>query len=250
MTSAAAAHLGDSDQMTPARTLLFNFFMAATTVVMGILFLPALADRRAARAVTRWWARIMLAGLAMICGIRHRVVGAEHIPTSGAIVAGNHQSMWETIVLLALLPRPAMVLKRELLRIPIYGWWAHRTGVPIDRHGGAKSLRKLQRETERHIARGDQIVVFPEGTRGAPGALGPLQPGVAGMYLAAARPVTPIVHNSGAFWRHPGGAKTPGVITIRFQPPIAEKLPRRAFMKLLDAALRLPPTAEGGGDAP
>ena len=250
MTSAAAAHPGDSDQMAAARTLLFNFFMAATTVAMGILFLPALTDRRAARAVTRLWAHIMLGGLAVICGVRHRVVGAEHIPASGAIVAGNHQSMWETIVLLALLPRPAMVLKRELLRIPIYGWWAHRTGVPIDRHGGAKSLRKLQRETERHIARGDQIVVFPEGTRGPPGDLGPLQPGVAGMYLAAARPVTPVVHNSGEFWRHPGGAKSPGVITIRFLPPIAEKMPRREFMKRLDAALRQPPTAEGGADAP
>lgn len=235
--------------MIAARSYLFSFFMAATTVVMGVIFLPALADRRSARAITRIWAKFMLGGLRIICGVRHEVVSPESIPTSGAIVAGNHQSMWETIALLALLPRPAMVLKRELLQIPIYGWWAHRTGIPIDRSGGAKALRKLQRETKCHIERGDQIVVFPEGTRGAPGSLGPLQPGVAGMYLAANRPVTPLVHDSGRVWRHPSGLKTPGLITIRFLPPISPDLPRRDFMKALEKALRAAPIPRADSEA-
>ncbi len=224
--------------MVAARSLLFSLYVGLVTGVMGMLFLPALIDRRAARTITLLWARTILAGLAAICGLRFRCLGAENIPTSGAIVAANHQSMWETIALIALLRRPAMVLKKELLRVPVYGWWAARTGVPIDRSAGAKAIRLLRKETVLHIARGDQIVVFPEGTRGPPGALGPLQPGVAAMYLAADAPVTPVVHNSGDFWRHPSDMKTPGIITIRFLPAIPSGLPRRQFMAALEAALR------------
>src|SRR3990167_3726477 len=230
--------------MTAARSFLFDLYLALVTAVMGLACLPALADRRAARAVTRLWAQTVLGGLALICGIRHRIEGEENIPNEPMIVAANHQSMWETIALLAVLPRPAVVFKKELLRVPVYGWWAHRTGVPVDRNAGAKALRMLRRETDRHIARGDQIIVFPEGTRGGPGGLWPLQPGIAGMYLIADKPVVPVVHNSGEFWRYPSGMKTPGVITMRFLPPIPSKLTRRAFMPALDAALRQPP--DGG----
>jgi 1-acyl-sn-glycerol-3-phosphate acyltransferase len=230
--------LPETGTMIPARSFLFDVFIVLLTTVMGVILLPALLDRRAARTATRIWAKIVLAGLALICGIRHRIYGAENIPPGRAIVASNHQSMWETIVLLAILPRPAIVFKRELERIPIYGWWARRTGVPVDRNAGAKALRMLRRAAERHMARGDQIVVFPEGTRGPPGSLGPLQPGIAGMYLVADAPTTPVVHNSGEFWRHPSGLKEPGTISIRFLPAIPPHLPRRAFMPALDAALR------------
>lgn len=229
--------------MIALRSVLFDIFMAMTTAIMGVILIPALADRRAARAVTRLWSRIMLGGLGILCGLRYRVIGEEFIPRDAAIVAGNHQSMWETIALIALLDRPAMVLKKELLRVPVYGWWAHRTGVPIDRSAGARAIRKLRRETEIHIARGDQIVVFPEGTRRPPGEIGSLQPGVAGMYLAADSPVTPFVHNSGEYWTSSNGRKAPGEITIRFLPPIEPNLGRKAFMKALDAALRTPATS-------
>jgi 1-acyl-sn-glycerol-3-phosphate acyltransferase len=224
--------------MAALRAHLFAAFMAVLTGVMGLAFLPALADRRAARAITRLWAKINLAALALLCGVRYRIDGVEHMPSGPAIVAANHQSQWETIALLALLPRPAMVLKKELVRIPVYGWWAARTGVPVDRGAGSKALRLLRRRTEIHIARGDQIVVFPEGTRGPPGKLGDLQPGVAGMYLVANAPVTPVVHNSGEYWRHPGPAIVPGEITLRFLPPIPPNQPRKAFMPALETALR------------
>ena len=131
-----------------------------------------------------------------------------------------------------------MVFKKELKRVPVYGWWASRTGVPVDRSAGARAIRMLRRETERHIARGDQIVVFPEGTRGAPGAMGPLQPGVAGMYLIADAPIYPVVHNSGTVWAHPSGLKTPGEVAIEFLPSIAPGLQKRAFMSKLDEAMR------------
>jgi 1-acyl-sn-glycerol-3-phosphate acyltransferase len=231
--------------MIAARSYLFSFYIAFVTGVMGLALLPALIDRRFARSITTLWAKVVLSGLKIICGLSFRVLGAENIPRGGAIVAVNHQSMWETVALIALLARPAMVLKKELLRVPVYGWWAARTGVPIDRNAGAKALRRLRRETKLHIARGDQIVVFPEGTRGPPGELGALQPGVAGMYLAADAPVTPVVHNSGEFWLHPSGRKSPGSVTIRFLPPIPPNLPRRDFMHSLEAALRQKPAADG-----
>lgn len=230
--------------MTAARSFLFDVFLAVLTATMGIVLLPALVDRRSARAFTRLWARILLVGLGVICGVRHRVFGEDHIPREGAIVVANHQSMWETIALLALLPRPAIVFKKELRRIPVYGWWASRLGVPVDRGAGAKAIRMLRRETERHIALGDQIVVFPEGTRGQPGGLGPLQPGVAGMYSAANAPIAPIVHNSGEFWRHPGGLKQPGTISIRFLPQIPSGLSRKMLMPAIEAALRTQATEE------
>ena len=108
--------------MTAARSFLFDLYLALVTAVMGLACLPALADRRAARAVTRLWAQTVLGGLALICGIRHRIEGEENIPNEPMIVAANHQSMWETIALLAVLPRPAVVFKKELLRVPVYGW--------------------------------------------------------------------------------------------------------------------------------
>ena len=227
--------------MNALRAHLFTLVMALLTLIMGIVLLPALVDRRAARGATRAWALIVLAALRLLCGVSHRVVGAEHAPKSSAIVAGNHQSQWETIALLAILDRPAMVLKKELLRIPVYGWWAARTGVPVDRSAGAKAIRLLRRETDLHLTRGDQIVIFPEGTRGDPGGLGPLQAGVAAMYLAANAPVTPVVHNSGERWRHPGPEKRAGIITIRFLPAIPPGLKRRDFMERLETALRTAP---------
>lgn len=245
MSETAAISNTPPDPMTALRSMLFDIFMATATAIMGIILIPALADRRAARAVTRIWARLMLGALGVLCGLRYRVIGEEFIPRGAAIVAGNHQSMWETIALIVLLDRPAMVLKKELLRVPVYGWWAHRTGVPIDRSAGARAIRKLRRETEIHIDRGDQIVVFPEGTRRPPGQIGDLQPGVAGMYLAANRPVIPFVHNSGEFWTSANGHKSPGEITIRFLPPIEPNLRRKDFMKALEAALHTPATGPG-----
>ena len=101
--------------MTAARSFLFDAYIFLVTAVMGVICLPALVDRRASRAVTRLWARIMLGGLAAICGIRHRIEGEEFIPNEPVLLASNHQSMWETIALLAVLPRPAMVFKKELV---------------------------------------------------------------------------------------------------------------------------------------
>lgn len=224
--------------MNVVRSYVFTLFLVLLTGVMGILCLPAvLMGPEVSRAVIKVWSHAVLGALNVVCGVSHRIEGADRLPKGAAIVAANHQSMWETIALYAILDRPVMVFKKELLKIPVYGWWARASGVMIDRDGGARAIRTLRAETDKRLATGDQIVIFPEGTRGPPGGLLPLLPGIAGVYLVAGAPVTPAVHNSGEHWRHPGVMKVPGVITLRILPPIPAGLPRKDFMARLDAAL-------------
>lgn len=217
------------------RSCAFTAFLILTVVVMGILCLPAVAfGKSAARPIARFWSQMMLGALKAIAGVSYRIEGRRHIPAGGALVAANHQSMWETIALYALLPKPVMILKKELLRIPIYGWWALPTGnIAVDRKGGAKALRAMRKAARTAIENGEQVVVFPEGTRSAPGARAAYQPGAAGIYAAAEAPCVPAAHDSGRYWRHPGVRKTPGQITLTFLPPIAPGLDRKEFLRTL-----------------
>lgn len=220
------------------RSVVFTAVLALTTIVLGVLAMPVmLLGRRAARGVIRLWARVVLWFLKALCGVSHRIEGVENLPVERSMLAGNHQSMWETIVVFTLVPRPAVVFKKELLDVPVYGWWGKRAGgFPIDRDGGARSVRNLKKTARARSEDGDQIVVFPEGTRGAVGERRPLLPGVAAVYLSIDAPCTPFVHDSGRFWRHPGLLKWPGVITLRILPPIPAGLTRKEFMRRLEAA--------------
>lgn len=217
------------------RSYVFTGFMVVTIVVMGIVCLPAIAfGKDTARAVVKFWARMILTVLKITTGVSHRLEGGEHIPNAGALVAANHQSMWETIALYALLPKPVVILKQELLAIPIYGWWARAVGsIAVDRKAGAKALRAMRKAALDAIENGEQVTVFPEGTRIAPGAKGPYQAGVAGIYSAVDAPCVPAAHDSGRFWRHPGVLKEPGCITLTFLPPIEPGLDRKAFLGVL-----------------
>lgn len=214
-------------------------FMAAFAVLITIVAWPVvLFGRQATLSVIRFWARGSLLALRVLCGIRYRVEGAEYLPQGGAIVAANHQSMWETVALFALLPRTSMVFKDSLLKVPVYGWWGVRSGsIPVDRQAGPQSIRHLMRTARARIEEGHQLVIFPEGTRIRPGARAPLQPGVAAIYMASRAPVTPAVHDSGVYWRHPGLERRPGEITLRLLPPIPPGLTRAAFEKRLEAAM-------------
>lgn len=225
--------------MVRLRSAAFLVYLLAGTLVTAVLAAPTLLfGEKAAREAVRVWARLILGGLKLICGIGWRVEGREHIPTGGAIVASNHQSMWETLALFALLPKPVAIFKQELLRIPIYGWWGLRAGsIAVDRKGGAKAMRAMTRAAAAKIADGAQLIVFPEGTRRPVGARGPLQPGVAGVYLAAGAPCVLAVHDSGRFWRRPGWMKFPGVVTVRFLPPIEPGLDRKTFIRTLETRL-------------
>jgi 1-acyl-sn-glycerol-3-phosphate acyltransferase len=219
------------------RAGLFNVLFIGLTVLMGVLALPLLlVDRRHAVRAVRLWARWVLALLAGIVGLSYRVTGAERLPHAGAaLIAAKHQSAFDTIVWLALLPDAAYVLKRELLRIPFYGWFARHIGmIAVDRAAGAATMRGLIREALAALAAGRQVVIFPEGTRTAPGETRAYQPGIAALYARAGQPVIPVATDSGRFWGRRAFLKHPGTITVAIEPPIRPGLDRDRFMSTLE----------------
>ena len=222
--------------MNRIRSIVFTIVIALGAVLFTIVFLPAaFAGERVVIRIIRWWACFALAAMALIAGVTYRVEGRDNIPEGGALVVSNHQSLWETIALNLLFSHPIVILKKELLRIPIYGWWVKRAGnIAIDRNGGAKELRRMREETAARTAAGAQVIVFPEGTRVEPGKTSPYQPGVAGIYLAANAPCVPVAHDSGRFWRKLGGALDPGEITMRILEPIPPGLDRREFQRVIE----------------
>ncbi len=225
--------------MNRIRSIVYTVVIALVAVVLTVLLAPTLfMGERIARNTIKLWARFAMWLMPLLTGVSYRVEGREHLPEGGALIVSNHQSLWETFALQILLPHPSVILKKELLRIPVYGWWAKRSGnIVIDRDGGARELRRLRDEAAARIADGAQIVVFPEGTRVAPGETAPYQPGVAGIYAAAGAPCIPIAHDSGKFWRKLGGALNPGVITVRILEPIPPGIDRREFQQLISARI-------------
>jgi 1-acyl-sn-glycerol-3-phosphate acyltransferase len=243
--------------MLVLRSLAFNIAFLAWTAVVAIVCLPALALPRAATfAVSRFWARGVLGLLAVLIGLRHEIRGAENVPDGPVIYAVKHQSAWETIAFALLIPNFAGVYKRELLWIPIYGWFMWRASmIPIDRSAGAGALRKMLRRAREAVAEGRPIVVMPEGTRVAPGANRPYHSGVAALYLDLGLPVVPVALNSGYFWARRAFVKRPGTIVFEMLEPIAPGLDRKAFMaelrrRIEEASAALAPdAADWGGES-
>ena len=226
--------------MTLLRSALFNmFFFTATFVLTVGLATPArLWAPHRVLDVARLWAWIMLWGLRAICGIRLEVTGREHLGSGAALIASRHQSAFDTFVWLTLVPRCCYVLKRELLRIPLFGPLMPLAGmIAVDREGGAAAMRALMREGERATREERQIVIFPEGTRAEPGAMLPLQPGIAALAGRTRLPVIPVATDSGRCWGRRAFHKRPGTIHINILPPLPAALPRPRLMECLGAAL-------------
>ena len=218
--------------MTLIRSALFMAWFLALTAVMAILFLPLLAAPRLATVrMARCWARATLWGLRIFAGVGARRIGAA--PKGGVLVASKHMSMWDTLALYLALDDPAIVLKRELLRIPFYGWYLGKAAaIPIDRGGGAEALRSMTHAAERVLAEGRPILIFPEGTRKKPGARPDYKPGVAGLYGLLDVACVPAALDSGKYWQ--GFWKYPGTISLEFLAPIPPGLKRRDFMRQLE----------------
>ncbi len=227
-----------------ARSLLFVGWMYGLMAVMGILCLPTLLmPRRAALAAMALWRRLVLWGLKVLCGITFEVRGRKHMPREGALVAMKHQSMFETIVAWELIPDPAIILKKELVFLPVFGWYALKLeNIVVDRGAHANALRKMLRAADRRVREGRQVVIFPEGTRVAPGEHVPYKPGVAALYRELDRPCVPVALNSGLCWPAHGVLRRPGHIVFDILPPIPPGLSRRDFMRELEA--RLEPAAD------
>jgi 1-acyl-sn-glycerol-3-phosphate acyltransferase len=218
------------------RAFAFNVVSIAWTAFIGTLGLPLLcAPRAAAMRFGSFWSRGVLTFLRVIVGLDHQVRGLDRIPRSGCIIAMKHQSTWDTLILPVILADPAIVLKRELVFLPIYGWYAARAGsIAIDRKAGAAALRNMIARAQAVAAQGRPIVIFPEGTRVAPGAHLPYQPGVAALYQTLGLPLVPAALNSGLFWGRRSFLKRRGRITLEFLEPIPPGWPRRRLMAELE----------------
>ena len=213
------------------------FWLAATLLTLGIA-IAGIATLPLHRDVTyRWcvhWAEALLWLMRAICGLRCRVVAGETLPPGPVIFALKHQSAWETIAFPALAPPISGVLKRELLTIPVYGWYMRRLGmVPIDRSAGGGAIRALMRRAKDETTRGRSIMIMPEGTRLPPGRAGRYHPGVAALYTHLGLTVVPVALNSGLFWGRRSLLLRPGTVTMEFLAPIPPGLARAAFMALL-----------------
>jgi 1-acyl-sn-glycerol-3-phosphate acyltransferase len=220
--------------VTWLRSAIFNAAFFAWTTVVVLAGVPLLAlPSGATRVYARFWSKSVLALLRLICGLDYRIVGP--VPPGGVIVASKHQSAWDTIVFFAILPTTTYILKRELLRIPLFGWYLLKAGmIAVDRKGGAGALKHVMQQSEAALEEGRTIVIFPQGTRVAPGAEAPYQPGTAGLYTHLKRAVIPAALNSGSFWARRSFLKRPGTITLEFLEPIPPGLKRAEFANLLE----------------
>ena len=222
-------------------SLLFNIVFYAVTAAWSLFGYTCLMASHPDRLILfgRSWARVVIRMLHVICGIDVRVTGLQHIPQDGpALIASVHQSAFDTAIWM-LLPRPAYVLKKELLRVPLFGALMRPSGmIVVDRRAGARAIRDLMRDGKRAREDGRQVVIFPEGTRAQPGAPHVIQPGVAALASAMGIPVIPVATNSGEHWGRNSFLKIPGVIEIIVGPPLPLHLPRGELVQAIENAWR------------
>jgi 1-acyl-sn-glycerol-3-phosphate acyltransferase len=227
------------------RSILFNLLYGIWTAGMHILCLPLLfASRRVVQKAGAIWIDGTLWLLKHVVGIDYRIAGAENLPAMPAVYAAKHQSAWETLFLSRYLGFPAFVLKKELLSIPLFGWFLKKAGmIAVDRKAGASALRSMARQATETLESGRSILIFPEGTRVAPGQTRPYQPGVAALYTQQKVPVVPVALNSGLYWGRRAFIKKPGTIVVEFLPPIPPGLDRKTLMRELETRIETAATA-------
>jgi 1-acyl-sn-glycerol-3-phosphate acyltransferase len=227
------------------RSALFQLSMYGLVVILGVPLLPLLlSPGRAPLWACQVWARASLACLRLLCGVRAVYQGLEHLLPGPVIVAAKHQSAWETLALMALLDNPAIVLKQELIRLPVFGWFALATGcIPVDREGTAKAMRIMLRAAGHAKNQNRPILIFPEGTRTPFGSAPSLLPGVVGLYKHLGVSIVPVALDSGRLWPRKSFLIKPGVIHVRFLPPIAPGLEKAQILEVLHTAINRDPAA-------
>ena len=223
------------------RALAFNVWFFGLTTVLGVagLFVRVFARGRIFD-FARFWARLVLGGARVICGIEVQVTGMAHLSAEGpALLASEHQSAFDTLIWMTLVARPSYVVKHELTLIPLFGPLLAPAGmIPIDRAAGASALRGLLSAARRACAERRHIIIFPQGTRVAPGERVPLQPGIAAVATHLDLPVTPVATNSGTYWGKRAFMKYPGIVRIDVGEPIAASMRRTAMLAAIEAHWR------------
>jgi 1-acyl-sn-glycerol-3-phosphate acyltransferase len=213
------------------RSILFNIAFYLVLFVYLIAAMPTLALPRGALLwMVRNWSTLNLRMLRWIVGLDVQFHGLDRVPKGGILIASKHQSMWETFALITVLKDPAYILKRELLWIPFFGWCAWKADmIAVDRGARAQALASMTARAKEETAKGREIIIFPEGTRRAPGAEPKYKFGVAFLYAELGIPCVPVALNSGLFWPRRSFRRYPGVVRVEFLDAIPPGLDRQVF---------------------
>lgn len=214
------------------RTVLFSLWLYLSMALFAVVLSPALLmPHRHAMGVIKLWARSALFGLRWIAGVRVEVRGLEHRPAGAALVAAKHQGMLDVVAPFTFLDDPCFVLKKELMPLPFFGWFAWKTRmIAVDRSAHARALKDMVRQARARLAGDRQIMIFPEGTRTRPGEAGDYKPGVAALYRDLDAPCSLLATNSGQCWPARGFIYRPGVVVFEFLPPLPAGMKRAEFM--------------------
>jgi 1-acyl-sn-glycerol-3-phosphate acyltransferase len=218
------------------RSLLFGIIYALNNAIWFIFSLPGLLLPYPSfmAVITRPWARMNLWLFRTVIGVSVTVRGAEHLPAGGAIIAAKHQSAWETLFLAQAVPWPTYILKRELLFIPLFGFYLKKVrSVAINRGKGSAVLTEMNRAARAAVNEGRQLMIFPEGTRRPVGAEPQYKYGVAYLYAETGAPCVPVAHNAGLFWPRRGFLRYAGKLIVEILPPIPPGLDRDIFFERL-----------------
>lgn len=212
--------------------VLFYLWSVLVAVGCALVILPA--PRRWAMGMMRVWAKGIIFLLRAVCDIRVEVRGREHMPKGASVLAPKHQCMFDVFAHLAWLPDVCFVMKKELMWIPFFSWYALKAKmIVVDREGHSAALRKLVKDAQERFAEHRQVIIAPEGTRTAPGAAPDYKPGIAALYREIDVPVHPIATNAGVHWPKHGFTRKPGIIVFEYLEPIQPGLKRAEFMRTL-----------------
>jgi 1-acyl-sn-glycerol-3-phosphate acyltransferase len=213
------------------------FYLWSAVLTIGCLPLM-ICPRPLTVAAFRFWARGVLVQLRLICAIKVELRGREHMPSGRAIVAPKHQCMFDVFAQFVWLDDSCFVMRKELMRIPLFGLYAWKVGsVVIDRDGGAAALRDLLAQARDRLQEVRQLVIFPEAHRGEPGVAGDYHPGAAGLSRDLELTTHPVATNSGMHWPAHGFIRRPGVIVFEYLPPIPTGLKRAEYMRRLESEI-------------
>jgi 1-acyl-sn-glycerol-3-phosphate acyltransferase len=221
------------------RSLIFNVLFYVSTTLFVVLGSPLLfAPRSWAMAALKVHAKTELWLLKHIVGLDYEIRGRDKLPDGPCLVASKHQSAWETFALIPQFRDPAFLMKRELFWIPVHGWFSHKFGmIPVDRDKGPTALRRMLQAAKERIASGREIILFPEGTRRAPGAPPAYKTGIVLLYNALDVPCVPVALNSGHFWARRTWTRNQGKILVEILDPIPPGLGKKAFLARLQEAI-------------
>lgn len=205
------------------RSLLFQLLLIIFTPLYGIIAFPIAAClplKRRYGILTRW-AAFVTQSARIVLGIRYQVKGLENLPDRPAIIMAKHQSAWETCAFQSIFPPQGYILKRELFLIPFFGWGLALTpAIAINRKAGRDALKQVAQLGKARLDEGFWVVIFPEGTRVAPGERGKYKAGGGILAHTSGAPVVPVAHNAGEFWPRNALFKKPGLITVSIGPVI------------------------------